>query len=137
MAQTVILYVWMGCDCVPNGIASIGDIERFLRQVKIEIVKLKRFDLVSRSENMSCIANLGLPVKAAEGEIASLTYHDYYRGPSFDHDKARPGDIWEFVKNVNGMSIYIKLKLDQSRGCVCLSFHELARQVILPYGPAI
>ncbi len=131
----MILYVWMGCGCVSNGIAPIGDIERFLRQIKIEMTKPNRFDLVTRKENMNCIANLGLSVKAAEGEIMSLTYHDYYRGPSPDHDKARPGDIWEFVKDVIGMSIYIKLKLDQNRGCVCLSFHEVTRQVTMPYRP--
>lgn len=47
-------------------------------------------------------------------------------------DDQGSGDVWEFIKDVGGISPYIKLKLDPRRGCVCLSFHESTGPVTLP-----
>jgi hypothetical protein len=49
-----------------------------------------------------------------------FAYQDYDRGPLPDHDRIRPGSIWEFIKNVDGIEVYIKLKLDPNRGCMSL-----------------
>jgi hypothetical protein len=123
----------MECGRVSDRITPVSDIELFLEQIKREITKPNRFVFVKRRENMDCLANLGLSIKAAENEIMSLTYQDYDRGPLPDHDQTRPGSVWEFIKNVDGIEVYIKLKMDPNRGCVCLSFHESEGPVMLPY----
>ena len=51
---------------------------------------------------------------------------------SIDHDRKRDfnSEMFEFVKNINGKDVYIKLTLRTSRNndiLVCLSFHESNR----------
>ena len=53
----------------------------------------------------------------------SLTYKDYDRGPLPDNIGGDGSSVWEFVKNIDDVMVYIKLKID-ARGCVCISFHE-------------
>ena len=115
-----------------NGVAPIQEIEQFLTQIKREVVKAHWFHFMHRSKNVTCLTNLGLNVEAARNEILSLTYRDYDRGPL--PNDAGSGHIWEFIREIDGTSVYIKLKLDPPRGCVCLSFHESSGPVSLPYG---
>lgn len=115
----------------PGCAASIDEIKQFLREVKKEVSTPGRFIFVQRRGNMNCIANLGLSIENVKSEIIGLTYKHYDRGPL--PDDSRPGDIWEFIKDIDGTMVYIKLKLDKSRGCVCLSFHESAGPCTLPY----
>lgn len=115
----------------PGCAASIDEIKQFLREVRKEVSTPGRFIFVPRSGNMNCIANLGLSIENVKSEIICLTYKDYDRGPL--PDDSRPGDIWEFIKDIDGTMVYIKLKLDKSRGCVCLSFHESTGPCTLPY----
>ncbi len=114
-------------------ITPVSVIKLFLEQIKREMTKSDRFVFVERKANMDSLANLGFSIKAARNEIMSLTYQDYDRGPLPDHDQTRPGSIWEFIKNVDGIEVYIKLKLDPYRGCVCLSFHKSEGPVMLPH----
>lgn len=51
---------------------------------------------------------------------------------SIDHDRKRDfnSEMFEFIKNINGKDVYIKLTLRTSRNndiLVCLSFHESNR----------
>ena len=56
-------------------------------------------------------------------EILKLTPLDYYSGPEDDRDRNNGTKLWIFKKNINGITTYIKLKIDE-RGCVCVSFHK-------------
>ena len=59
------------------------------------------------------------------GEVLQLSPGDFIEGPVLDRDRPRDGEvIWVFKKEVNGTLTYIKLKIDDLRGCVCLSFHK-------------
>ena len=52
---------------------------------------------------------------------------DYYKGPKQDYDPNRPGDIWEFKKNIDGIQFYVKVKIIQENGkdiLKCIGFHE-------------
>ncbi len=118
---------------VPNALPPVEEIKQFLLRVRVELTKPGRFELIPRSANLKCLADLGLTVAAAISEIMSLTYHDYYQGPSPDDNTAKPGDVWVFVKRIDGIYVYIKLKLDADRGCVCLSFHEPLHPFVHPY----
>lgn len=51
-----------------------------------------------------------------------MSYRNYDRGPLFG-DIGDGGHVWEFIKDIDGVWVYIKLRIDV-RGCVCISFHE-------------
>jgi hypothetical protein len=106
--------------------ASIQQIKDFLSLVSKEI-RNKRFQLIPRDKNLKDITRLGLK---PEFEIQDLTYKDYDREPLPDDNGN--GYIWEFIKEVDGLQIYIKLKHDQ-RGCICLSIHQAQGPSSLPY----
>lgn len=118
-----------------TSVASVQQIGEFLERVRDEIITRRRFDFIPRKENLDGLAGLGITVRAAKQEIPGLTYRDYYRGPSADHSQehVRGGMIWEFVKDIDGKQVYVKLKLDNDRGCVCVSFHECENAPRLPY----
>ncbi len=68
-----------------------------------------------------------LTIADAKNEILGLVVGDYYKGPKQDLDSNRPGDIWEFKKNIDGMQFYVKVKIVQENGkdiLKCLAFHE-------------
>ncbi len=106
--------------------AKASDILDFLERAKALLSKGK-YVFVPRRKNMQALAQLGITIKDAKREIMELVLEDYYKGPKQDFDTNRPGDIWEFKKNVAGIPFYVKLKIAQQNGdCVlkCLGFHE-------------
>ncbi|NPV81722.1 MAG: hypothetical protein HPY52_15925 [Firmicutes bacterium] len=115
----------------PDDVASVDEIRGFLQQVRAEVASPGRFNLVPRKKNLDDIARLGFTMSVVKDEILGLTYRDYDRGPLVDD--SGEGEIWEFIKTVDGVQIYIKLKTDNSRGCVCISFHESNGPYRLPY----
>lgn len=75
---------------------------------------------------MQALARHGLTIADAKNEILGLVVSDYYKGPKQDLDLNRPGYIWEFKKDVEGIPFYIKVKIVQENGediLKCLSFH--------------
>ncbi|HHY32077.1 MAG TPA: type II toxin-antitoxin system MqsR family toxin [Firmicutes bacterium] len=121
----------------PNhgSVALIRQIDEFLERVRDAILIQRKFDFIPRRENLDGLSELGITISAAKQEILALTYQDYYRGPSPDQSRehVRGGAIWEFIRDMDGRPVYIKLKLDNCRGCVCMSFHEADRAPRLPY----
>lgn len=106
----------------------------FLRDVKNYIVSGKK-DFIKRTYRkpdgskvkwIEALMDIGLTKpEQAWHEVLDLTPDDYQEGPILDF--ARPDEgkvIWVFKKEVNSTLTYIKLKIDNRRGCVCLSFHE-------------
>lgn len=118
-----------------GSVAPIRQVDEFLERVREVILAQRKVDFTPRKENLDSLAKLGITVSAAKQEILGLTYRDYYRGPSVDHSRehVRGGMIWEFIRDMDGRLVYIKLKLDNDRGCVCMSFHESDRASRLPY----
>lgn len=78
-----------------------------------------------RQEGKDGLTQLGITRSAAIEEILSLTYKDYCEGPEDDH--GGPGHVWLFAKEINGKSVYIKLKLRDAKGggrvALCIGFH--------------
>ncbi|MBR5948094.1 MAG: type II toxin-antitoxin system MqsR family toxin [Clostridia bacterium] len=106
--------------------ASVSDIAAYLSNVK-RLVSTGAFQLIPRKKNLQDLARYGLTIDDAKDEILGLTVVDYYKGPKQDFDPNRPGDIWEFKKNVDGIPFYIKVKIANEGGSVvlkCLGFHE-------------
>ncbi len=106
--------------------AEISDIAAYLTEVK-RLLSAGKYDFVPRRKNMQALAQHGLTIEDAKNEIIGLVVGDYYKGPKRDLDQNRPGDIWEFKKNIDGMQFYVKVKIVQEGGeniLKCLAFHE-------------
>ncbi len=76
---------------------------------------------------MQDLAKYGLTIIDAKNEIVGLVVGDYYKGPKQDLDSKRPGDIWEFKKNIDGIKFYVKVKIVTENGSEilkCIGFHE-------------
>lgn len=106
--------------------ADTTDITAFLEKVKL-LVSAGKYDFVPRRKNMQALAQHGLTIMDAKAELLGLTVGDYYKGPKQDFDLNKPGDIWEFKKDVFGTQFYVKVKVVQENGdniLKCLGFHE-------------
>ncbi len=109
-----------------NNQTNAADITAFLAKAK-ELISAGKYDFVPRRKNMQALAQSGLTITDAKNEILGLTVGDYYKGPKRDFDSNRPGDIWEFKKEIVGMKFYVKVKIVQENGedvLKCLGFHE-------------
>ena len=76
---------------------------------------------------MQALAQHGLTITDAKIELLDLVVGDYYKGPKQDFNPDRPGDIWEFKKQIDGKQFYVKVKITQENGediLKCLGFHE-------------
>lgn len=106
--------------------ASTTDITSFLENIK-KLISAGKYDFVPRRKNMQALAQHGLTITDAKNEILGLVVGDYYKGPKQDLDSNRPGNIWEFKKDVDGTQFYVKVKVVQENGediLKCLGFHE-------------
>lgn len=89
--------------------AHTQDISSFLTKMKRQ-VSAGKYDFVPRRKNMQTLAQHGLTISYAKDEIFGLVVEDYYKGPKQDLDPLKPGDIWEFKKNIDGRQSISKLK---------------------------
>ena len=106
--------------------AGTPDIATYLAEVK-RLLSAGKYDFVPRRKNMQALAQHGLTITDAKNEILGLVVGDYHKGPKQDFDSNRPGDIWEFKKNIDGIQFYLKVKIVQENGediLKCLEFHE-------------
>lgn len=106
-------------------------VEAFLREIK-RLIRAGAWTFIEREKNIKGLALLGLTISLAKAEVLSLSYKHYDRGPLPDQDRVWNGEIWEFVKDIDGLPVYIKLKIDR-RGCVCIGFHPSKGPKTLPF----
>ncbi len=102
---------------------------QFLRDFK-QLAQIE-LSVVPRDINTQALIELRLTYKDRRNAIMSLSVEDYSSGP--DPDTDRPGYVWCFGKDVNGIEVYIKLKIVEYtpagsttaiRKALCLSFHQ-------------
>ena len=76
---------------------------------------------------MQALAQYGFTITDVKNEILGGVGGNYYKGLKRDFDPDRPGEIWEFKKNLDGIQFYVKVKIVQENGedvLKCLGFHE-------------
>lgn len=81
--------------------ANTSDIMLFLERAK-KLLSAGKYDFVPRRKNMQDLMRHGLTIMDAKAELLDLVAGDYYKGPKKDLDPARPGDVWEFKKQIDG-----------------------------------
>ncbi len=113
--------------------AKKADIEQFLKEFKA----VWRGFVIPRPENEKTLLKLCITPYQRINEIRNLTYKNYFRGPTPEHDRGM-GEWWEFGMMVKGEEIYIKLQmfitktLKKKKG-KCLSFHISDRPIKYPF----
>lgn len=116
---------------------SEDELRKFVRQFLEEFKALiyeKGLQVQNRQINKQHLLELGLTAKQREEIVLSLSVLDYSSGPI--KDEYKPGDYWVFGKHVDGVEVYIKLKIAGYRGtehAVCFSFHKSAHPLSYPF----
>ena len=99
-------------------------VSQFLKDFK-DLTYEKGLLVTVRVKNTRALLDLGLTGKQREEILLGLEVSDYCSGPT--KDIYRPGDYWEFGKQIDGIEIYIKLKIaaqHRDEHALCLSFHK-------------
>lgn len=98
-------------------------IREFLEALKEILGSGGRFFVVPREKNKISLLALGLTYANCKQELLSLNELDYCSGP--DVDPEAKGDVWVFGKEIEGRSVYIKVRVTKEPPAVtCISFHE-------------
>ncbi|WP_053022382.1 type II toxin-antitoxin system MqsR family toxin [Staphylococcus haemolyticus] len=108
--------------------ASVDEINKFLIEYKSCLEDGVEF--IPRTYKGLTI--LGLDIELAKDELKGLTYKDFDRGPTRDHN-GDGTDIWEFGKEIEGVLTYIKIKLTNTKKCKVLSFKPSNGPFTRPY----
>jgi hypothetical protein len=109
-----------------------ASVRTFLKQFKS--AARRRHGGLGVFEANDVLADLGVTRKSCVDEILSLSVEDYSSGPDPDH--GAPGEIWVFGVSINGVEVYIKLKLAEYEGHPipkCLSFHRANEPLYYPF----
>lgn len=110
------------------------EVKQFLLDFKQAATSSSGIDLVPRKVNMETRSYLGITMKNLEEILLGLSVVDYCKGPLLDRDK--PGELWEFGKEVNGEEVYIKLKVVKELNLAkCISFHIAKHPMRYPFKP--
>jgi len=106
--------------------ANVADITAYLERIK-KLISMGKYDFVPRRKSLQSLSQYGLTIMDAKAEILELVVSDYYKGPKQDFAPNRPGEIWEFKKDIDGIRFYIKLKIvweNEKEILKCLGFHQ-------------
>lgn len=109
-------------------------VRRFLLEFKQAATSGCGIDLVPRQGVKETLEWLGLTKRDVEQILIGLSVADYCNGPL--PDKGRPGELWEFGKQIEGQDVYIKLKVADVTGAKiakCISFHIAKHPLKYPH----
>ncbi|MCD4673134.1 MAG: hypothetical protein K8R77_10765 [Anaerolineaceae bacterium] len=111
-----------------------GHILSFLVDMK-ELISQGDYDVKTHYKNRQTLIDLGLNNRLREGFLLSLTLPDYSSGPT--PDEYKPGHYWVFGTHIDGIEIYIKLKIvtynDGNERAICFSFHAAEHSLNYPF----
>lgn len=113
---------------------SEQQVRKFLLEFKQVVTTGSGVDLVPRKGSLDTLQFLGLTKRNLEEILLILSVADYCAGPKPDRDK--PGEIWEFGKDLDGYDVYIKLKIadvGETKIAKCISFHIATYPLKYPY----
>jgi len=100
-------------------------VRQFLKEFKA-LIDQKGLIVKDRVINKDSLLVLGLTGKQRDEIVLSLSVTDYSSGPI--EDQYKPGSYyWVFGKQVEGVEIYIKLKISgrpEAEYASCFSFHK-------------
>ena len=110
--------------------ANQRQVSRFLEAFTRSMAEVGWLWIMNREKNRDALIAIGITKQHREEIIRSLTPEDYCEGPL--PDESQPGDVWVFGKHVEGIEVYIKLKLTRTEALKCISFHPAERALRYP-----
>lgn len=116
--------------------ATRGEVAAFLHIFK-GCVMVGRLVVGSRRKNRQGLIDLGLSAQQRREELLTLEPDDYVAGPKPDHTDGEK-EVWEFGKTVEGVDVYIKLRVTEDRRdkkmhhALVWSFHLAERPLVYP-----
>ncbi len=113
--------------------ANREEIKRFLDSWKLACGTF--IDFIPRQKNIDGIRKLNLTKRQAMEILHSLAVENYVSGPEMDKDKGTR-DIWIFGYKLEGIDIYIKIKIfhfENQERAKCLSFHPAEIPLRYPF----
>lgn len=109
-----------------------NEVKQFLLDFKQAATSSSGIELVPREGNMLTLSYLGITKKNLEEILLGLSVADFCKGPIPDDSK--PGELWEFGKDMDGEEVYIKLKVVKELNLAkCISFHITAYPMRYPF----
>lgn len=107
----------------------LSDLRRQVVQFLKEFTNcIEETNLIFKKRNINdeTIIKLGYNLKQITNIFYALTPDDYIGGPQID--TLHGGSYWEFVKDIEGLVVYIKIKIQTKENGTdipyCYSFHE-------------
>lgn len=101
-------------------------VDSFLDECR-ELIRQRKVDPFTNDiDTKNTLNMLGYSTRAMLQEIFELEVDDLYKGPKKDKNSKYPGEVWEFKKEVQGILLYIKLKIriiGDRRELFVMSFH--------------
>ena len=111
--------------------ANTAQIKLALFMIK-KLLSEKKYRFIERQKNLETLAQLAMLPEDIIEEINSLTCEDYCSGPSDDRNSAEKNCIWEFGKQIDDVTVYIKIKLTVEE-VLTISFHTAERELRYHY----
>ena len=89
--------------------ATRDEVVSFLRLFK-GCLMLDRMEVKNKEKNRQGLIDLGITPDQRREVLLGLTPEDYHAGPKPD-DTDDTKEVWEFGRNVEGVEVYIKLRV--------------------------
>lgn len=108
-------------------------VRNFLNDFK-ELVDTGSLQVKGHIKTRETLLKLGLTRRHLEEEILSLSVSNYSSGPI--EDQLHPGYLWVFGKTIDGVEVYIKLKIvstPDNEYALCVSFHKAEKPLNYPF----
>ena len=97
----------------------------------------KSFFFIDNHKNRQTLMDLDYGYADVVAELKELQVSDYSES-LLDRDNLNPPILYVFGKTIKGSEIYIKIKIreQESRRVICVSFHHAEHSMPHPYAPA-
>lgn len=138
----------LGMDVIKLSVQSKEkEIVEFLRELKnilqrkefdidrdLKIIKSKKYNEKVQYSTPYTLVDLDYDASDVAERLKELTIREYSE-TLVDKDDLNPPLLFVFGKDINGKQVYIKLKIkgDQTRHVLCVSFHYAEKKMSFPY----
>lgn len=101
-------------------VKELSDIKKLVKSGK------RRFEQRKDSDYLQDLLEIGISEEEAWNHVLCLNKNFWFVDPRPNYNK-KSGDALLFKKQINGILVYIKIKIEIEKNCemaVCLSFHK-------------
>jgi len=106
-----------------KSMASLAEIQAFLRDFKFKLSFKDKILFVSRPKNYNTMKELELSVVGVKEELKKIEVADYSQGP-LEEVVFQGMPMWVFGRSIKSREVYIKITMGKKdEDPICISFH--------------